>query len=264
MAGWVTGSNMTRFPRLRLSLLTAAIVGGLAAFPADSSWAEDSFTPAQRQEIVAIVRNALKTDPTILADAITAMRAETEAQQQAKGLQAVRANRAKLAGSSGDIVLGNPKGSLSVVEFYDPRCPYCRKVLPDLDKLVAAEPDLRLVEKVVPVLGPASQMEAQAIAAAGLQGGYLKLQQALMSDSQPASIARIRALATAAGLDADRLERDMKGPDVAAILHENMDLARQIGLEGTPTFLIGEKAIIPGAASFEDLKSSVDSLRKPG
>lgn len=248
------------FYRLAASgaLATLLALGGQTAAQAAP---DGGFTPAQRAEIVSIVRNALKTDPSILTDAVAAMQNKASEQKATTALEVIRHNKARFGDSTTDIVLGNPHGTLSVVEFYDPRCPYCRKVLPDLDALVAAEPQLRLVEKVIPVLGPNSVLDSQAIIAAGLQNAYKPFQQALMTDTSAPGLDRIRHAATQAGLDADRLVKDMKNPAVSAALAQNMALARSIELDGTPTFIIGDQQIIPGAVSLEDLKAAVEKLK---
>ncbi|KXV78077.1 hypothetical protein AD954_04635 [Acetobacter cerevisiae] len=224
--------------------------------------ADGSFSPAQRAEIVEIVRNALKTDPTILSDAISSLQAQASARKASSALETVRRNKAQYGESTTDVVLGNKNGKLEVVEFYDPRCQYCRKVLGDVDHLIGSEPDLRLVEKVIPVLGPNSVIDAEAIMAAGLQGKYIPFQKALMTDSSAPSLDRIRRLAQNVGLDADRLLKDMKSPAVTTALSKNLELAKAIDLEGTPTFIIGDREIIPGAASESDLKAALDRLRK--
>lgn len=251
---------MTRILPKSAGLLLLATAASIVSFT--PLRAETSFTPSQRKEIVEIVRQALKQDPSILTDAIASMRAQGEAAQQAASLQAVHDNAGKLGSANTDVVLGNPRGSVTVVEFYDPRCPYCRKVLPIIDKLVADDSDLRFVEKVIPVLGPNSQLEAQALIAAGQQNAYLKFQHALMSDSSAPSIDRIRSIAQSVGLDVTRLEKDMKDSTVIALLRDNLDLARKLGVDGTPTFIIGEKTIIPGAASEDDLKAAIAAARK--
>ncbi|NHN88391.1 thioredoxin domain-containing protein [Acetobacter sp. LMG 1627] len=253
---------MTRTHRFPVRAALLAALASASLFASFSARADDGFTAAQRQEIVEIVRSALKQDPTILGDAITAMRAQGEAAQQAASLRAIHDNAGKLETSDTDVVLGNPHGSVTIVEFYDPRCPYCRKVLPIIDKLVADEPDLRLVEKVIPVLGPNSQLEAQALLAAARQNGYMKFQHALMTNSEAPSIEHIRAVATSVGLDAARLETDMKGAEVGALLRSNLELARKVGVDGTPTFIVGEKTIIPGAASESDLRAAIAAARK--
>ena len=252
---------ITSLPRLAASgaLATLLALGGQTAAHAAS---DAGFTPAQRAEIVSIVRNALKTDPTILTDAVAAMQTKASEQKATSALDVVRRNKAQFGNSTGDIVLGNPHGTLSVMEFYDPRCPYCRKVLPDLDALVGAEPELRLVEKVIPVLGPNSVLDSQAIVAAGLQNAYKPFQQALMADTSAPGMERIRHVAAQAGLDADRLVKDMKSPAVATALAQNVALARSIDLDGTPTFIIGEQQIIPGAVSLDDLKAAVEKLKQ--
>ncbi|KXV72669.1 hypothetical protein AD952_03195 [Acetobacter cerevisiae] len=224
--------------------------------------ADGSFSPAQRTEIVEIVRNALKTDPTILSDAISSLQAQASARKASSALETVRRNKAQYGESTTDVVLGNKNGKLEVVEFYDPRCQYCRKVLGDVDHLIGSEPDLRLVEKIIPVLGPNSVIDAEAIMAAGLQGKYIPFQKALMTDSSAPSLDRIRRLAQNVGLDADRLLKDMKSPAVTTALSKNLELAKAIDLEGTPTFIIGDREIIPGAASENDLKAALDRLRK--
>lgn len=231
--------------------------GAVSAHAADSS-----FSPAQRAEIVEIVRNALKTDPTILSDAISSLQTQAAARKASSALETVRRNKAQYGESTTDVVLGNKNGKLEMVEFYDPRCQYCRKVLGDVDHLIGSEPDLRLVEKVIPVLGPNSVIDAEAIMAAGLQGKYIPFQKALMTDSSAPSLDRIRRLAQNVGLDADRLLKDMKSPAVTTALSKNLELAKAIDLEGTPTFIIGDREIIPGAASESDLKAALDRLRK--
>ncbi|MBO1324535.1 DsbA family protein [Acetobacter sp. TBRC 12305] len=255
---------MTQSPSLLSRLAAAGTLAALLAAGAPSAARADSssFTPAQRAEIVSIVRDALKTDPSILSDAVAALQSKASEQRAASALDVVRRNAPLFGDSTTDVVLGNPHGTLRVVEFYDPRCPYCRKMLGDLDALIAAEPDLRLVEKIIPILGPNSTLDAQAIMAAGQQNAYLSFQKALMTDNSAPGAERIRRVAAQTGLDVDRLERDMKSAPVATALAKNVALARSIELDGTPTFLIGGKEIIPGAVSLDELKAAVGRLKQ--
>ncbi len=220
-----------------------------------------SFTPAQRSEIVAILRNALRTDPTILGDAITALRASEQQKQQAEATGALQTNRQALSGQPGDAILGDATGDVTVVEFYDPRCPYCRKVLPDLQALLDSDHRVRLVEKLIPILGPNSVLDAQAIQAASLQGRYGAMQRALMTDSGAPGPERIRTLAASAGLDVPRLLRDMGSPAVTGVLNRNVQLAQELHLTGTPTFVIGDQEI-PGAVDLPDLRQAVAAERR--
>lgn len=254
-------------PRLLNALLAAGAMTAVATAAPGAGHAADSssFTPAQRQEIVEIMRNALKTDPTILSDAITALRNNASAAQQNAARNALESHRADLlTPAASDAILGNATGHTTVVEFYDPRCPYCRKVLPDLDRLTKEDRDLRIVEKVIPVLGHNSLIASQAMVAAFVQGGqaaYFRMQAAIMNDSVTTTTDRMRTLATQSGLNAATLASDMNSPKVTGILQANMELARAIGLDGTPTFVFNARQIIPGAVSYDELKKAIAQSR---
>ena len=259
-------------PRLLHAVLAAGVMGAMAgpvalppAYAADTD-AASSFTPAQRQEIVGIVREALKTDPTILSDAIAALRSSANAAQQNAARTALDSHRAELlAPAANDGVLGSATAHATVVEFYDPRCPYCRKVLPDLDRLTHEDTDLRIIEKVIPVLGQGSLIASQALVAAFLQGGqdaYFRMQRAVMNDSTAPTVERMRTLATQSGLNATRLAADMNSQKVTAILEANLELARAIGLDGTPTFVFNARQIIPGAVDYDALKKAIAQNRQ--
>lgn len=170
---------------MKKTLLAAVFAGflptlGHAADPASG------FTDAQRKEIVAIVRQALKADPSILRDAVSSLEADNQAKDAAEAKGAIAANQKALFNQFGDPQAGNPNGDVTVVEFYDPRCPYCRRMLPGIAQMLKKDPGVRLVFKDIPVLGPASVMESRAILAAQAQGAYLKMQTALMTNpAQP-------------------------------------------------------------------------------
>ena len=220
----------------------------------------DSFTPAQRQEIVSIVRQALKTDPSILRDAIISLRAEEEQAQASDSAAAVQRNKQALSGSPGDYIAGDPNGDVTLVEFYDPRCPYCRKAMPDIDALVAEDRRLRVVEKLIPILGPNSVLQARAIAAAGRQNKYAVLQHALMETPGQPDLDLIRAIAGRHGLDVMRLDHDMADPAIADRQQANIALATALGINGTPSFVVGNKVII-GAADPADLRRAIAAVR---
>ncbi len=252
-----------RLGLLAAGLLLAAPLSRPAGADPTPAAPPAAFSAAQRAEIVRIVRDALQSDPSILGDAIVALRASAEQKQAADADAAIKANQAALAGQTGDTILGNPNGNVTLVEFYDPRCPYCRKVLPDIDTLLEGDHQIRLVEKLIPILGPNSMLDAQAIQAAALQGRYAALQRALMEDNGPPGLDRIKAVAARAGLDVPKLARDMAAPAVMEILNRNLALAHALHLTGTPTFVAGTQ-MIPGAADLGDLKQIVAAARKPG
>jgi protein-disulfide isomerase len=244
------------FKTLRALLLAAAIPGAALAAPTPAS----SFTPAQRDEIVAIVRQALKTDPSILRDAIHTLEANDSAQeaQEARGL--IAAKQKELLNHFGDPEAGNPHGDVTVVEFYDPRCPYCRSMLPGIEAMLEKDHGVRLVYKDIPVLGPLSVLEARAILAAQAQGAYLKMQAALMKDPAQPTEATIRATASSLGLNANKLITDMNSPATTLRIKTNLALAHELELKGTPAFVIGDQ-LIPGMIDADQLAAAVADAR---
>ena len=137
-------------------LLAAALLPWPGAARADS--APPAFTAAQRAEIVAIVRDALKTDPSILRDAVMALQNDEQASKQAATQAALARLGPALVHTKGDPVGGNPDGDVTVVEFYDLRCPYCRRMLPIMADLLKRDPKIRVVYKDIPILGAPSTL----------------------------------------------------------------------------------------------------------
>jgi protein-disulfide isomerase len=244
------------FKIIRAMLLACLLPGvAFAAGPASE------FTPAQRDEIVQIVREALKTDPSILRDAIATLQAQDEAKDAAEARATIAARQKDLVNTFGDPEAGNPHGDVTLVEFYDPRCPYCRRMLAGIDALVQKDHGLRIVYKDIPVLGPASVLEARAIVAAQKQGGYLKMQAALMKDTAQPTMDGIRATATSLGLNANQLAADMNSTATTQRINNNLALARALKLQGTPAFVVGMQ-MIPGMVTEDQLEDAVSDARK--
>ena len=221
---------------------------------------DGSFTPAQRAEIVAILRDALRTDPSILRDAVGALQADESRQQAGATRDALATHRQALVGTAGDPAAGDARGRPTVVEFYDTRCPYCRRMVPVMAELVRAMPTLRVVYKDIPILGPGSTLQAKALLSALALGGdaaYLRLQDAVMKDTAAPTDATIRADAQAAGLDPDRILAGMGSPAVQARIDANLALSQALHVEGTPALVIGNQ-LIPGAIGVDDLKAAVE------
>lgn len=242
----------------RVALFAAACLTALRLSPAlaapETAASTTGFSAAQRHEIVSIIRGALKQDPSILGDALAELQKSMRNKAKGENLAALSRMHDALKAAPDYAIRGNPSGKLSVVEFYDPRCGYCRGMLETVDRFIKAEPNVRFVEKIVPVLGEKSVLEAEAILAAAQQGAYEKMKRTLMLDKTPPTIEHIREVALKIGLDAKRLEKDMHAPAIQKMLQANLAQARAIGLEGTPTFAIGTVQIIPGAVSYDELQ----------
>ena len=214
------------------------------------------FTPAQRAEIVQILRDALKQDPSILRDAVSAMQAD-EGDRQRAGAGSPRKDTLV---DPADPVGGNPKGDVTIVEFFDTRCPYCRKLEPSMAELLARDHGVRLVYKDLPILGPASVLGSKALLAAQKQGGYEKLRDAIMAAPPQTTKAMIQDAAQRLGLDWKRLEHDMDDPAIQSRINANLQLAHSIGIEGTPALVIGGD-LIPGAVDLAELRKAVTAAR---
>jgi protein-disulfide isomerase len=221
--------------------------------------AQSAFTPAQRQEVVSIIREALKKDPSILGDAFQALEANT-----VSGAQAMLTARAKdLMGNPEDGTAGNPAGDVTIVEFYDPRCTYCLQMQKVMAAVMDKDKGVRLVYKDVPVLGPASDIETRIIFAAQKQGAYQKMQSALMATPAEPDPDMLLSTAKSLGLDAQKLATDMGSPDITAHIKRNLALAHDLKLVGTPIFIVGSQVIV-GATEEADLESAVKAARKHG
>jgi len=240
---------------------TVAAVVALLLLAGPAGAEAPSFSPAQRAEIVAILRDALKTDPSILRDAVVALQQEDGIRHEAAARAAIGAAHSQLSGTTTDPIAGNPKGDVTLVEFYDVRCPYCRQMRPVFDALLAKDHNVRLVFKDLPILGPASLLGARALLAAERQGGYLKLQAALMSGAPDITEASLRTEATAVGLDWNRLSHDMADPAIQQRIDSNLALGRALNIEGTPAIVAGER-MLPGAMDLAQLQAVVAQLRQ--
>jgi protein-disulfide isomerase len=240
--------------RRSLLLATAALVLGGRTMA-------QSFTDAQRDEIIGILREALRRDPSILRDAFAAIQAAEERDRNEAQRAGIAAQRAALFDNAEDPIRGNPRGDVSIVEFFDVRCPYCKRLHEDLAELLNRDRNVRVVMKDIPILGPASVLASRALLAAQRQGKYVQLHDALMRSRGEPTEAMIRAEAQRAGLDVPRLLREMNDPAIQRQLDTNLALARTLQIEGTPALVIGD-TLIPGAVPLARLETLVAQERQ--
>ena len=245
-----------RLTALIAPILLAVAVWGTAARADDAS----GFTAAQRAEIVAVVRQALMTDPTILRDAVSALQQQEAAVKDAAASAAIDRAGPALVKTPADPIAGNPNGDVTVVEFYDLRCPYCRRMVPVLADLLRKDSNIRLVYKDIPILGPDSVLGARAVLAAQRQGGYLRMHDAIMASPPTITEDTLRQDADHAGLDWDRMQRDMADPALTARIAANIALAHDLGIDGTPVYVIGTR-MLPGAVDLAELEGAVAATR---
>jgi protein-disulfide isomerase len=222
-----------------------------------------AFTPDQRAAIVEILREALRSDPSILEDAIAALQARDAAREREAARAAIAAHRAALTQDPALPFKGAARPTAVIAEFFDYRCPHCRRMGPVVAELLRGDRDLRVVLIDLPILGPASVTAARAALAAQRQGRYVEMHDALMRLRGEPTEAEIMRIAGELRLDADRLRRDMADPGVAQRIDANLRLAQALGVQGTPAYVVGEE-IIPGAVGAEQLRAAVARARAAG
>ena len=207
------------------------------------------------------IRDYLMNNPEVIVEAMQ----RYEARQRADRVKAVRkliVERAdELLRDPATPVAGNPDGDVSLVEFFDYNCPYCRRVSPDMMKLEGSDSKLRIVYKEFPILGPNSMFAAKAALAAHRQGKYVELHRALMTGRGTVTKKSVLRTAKKLALDIRQLEKDMEDPKIDASLKRNIALAAELGINGTPAFVIG-KEIVPGAIDFAALQQLVAKARR--
>ena len=246
--------------RLKTWLPVLAVVTGATVAPGAA--AETPAAP-DKKAIREIVREYLIEHPEVLEEAMKVLRAKRQGEKRARTRAAIGKNRAALLSHPMSPVSGNPKGDVTLVEFFDYQCGYCKRSLKPVMDLLAADRRLRIVWKELPVLGPASRFAARASMAAAKQGKYLAFHKALMGARGKPSEGSVMAVARRVGLDAERLRRDMKDPAIEAYLDETYRLARKLGIDGTPAFVIGD-TLVPGAVGAARLKRLIAKARNAG
>jgi protein-disulfide isomerase len=229
--------------------------------------AAQGLTEAQRGEVVEILRRALREDPSILRDAIDALQESEERERAEAGRAAIVTQADALFRDPGAPTRGNPRGDVTIVEFFDARCGFCKQLHPSLEALIRRDGNIRVVMKDLPVLGPTSMQAARALLAAQRQGRYAALQDALLTLRGEPTEAVLRDLAQRVGLDWARLRREMDDPAIARQIEANMRLAQSLGIQGTPALVIAGAAgpagatLVPGAVDLAQLERLVAEAR---
>lgn len=253
-------------PSFRSLPVLAFALGLGVATPVLAQNAAAPFTDAQRSAIEGIIKDYLIKNPEVLQDALAeAEKRQVETQRLAQAA-ALKESRELLVNGKHDVVAGNPQGDVTLVEFFDYNCGYCKRALTDLQTLIKGDPKLKVVLRDFPVLGPDS-LEASKVALAAKQqikGDKLfDYHIRLLESRGRVNGERAIAVAKEMGLDIAKLQKDMQAPDIQAALQENVGLGDKLGLSGTPAFIIGDE-IIPGAVGVEPIRKTVAGVRQCG
>jgi protein-disulfide isomerase len=221
---------------------------------------ETTIAPAQKTEIEKIVHDYLVEHPEVIKEAIQALQAKEEQGKADAQTQAVLQSKDALFNDPGSPVVGNPNGDVTVVEFFDYHCPYCKAVAGPLQQLIEDDKGVRLVLKEFPILGQDSVLASHAALAAVSQGKYWAFHQALMEHRGPFDMDVIKTLAAKAGLDPVKLEADMGQQPIEPLISANHKLAQTLDISATPTFIIGDQ-VVEGAVPLERLKELIQKAR---
>ncbi|WP_298498496.1 DsbA family protein [uncultured Maritimibacter sp.] len=237
------------------SIKIAAITLGLTLGPFQST-AQD----LTEERIKELALQAIRENPQIIMEAVQLLEAEQAAAQADAQAEVLKNQRELLERDPNAPVLGNPDGDVTVVEFFDYNCPYCKRAMAEVQGLIAADPNVRLVYREWPILGEGSVFAAKAALAAREQGKYEEFHWALMGMQGRAEEASVLRVAEDIGLDVERLRADMDAPEIQEHIATSMRLTQALGFNGTPSFVIGDN-LIPGFVEEEHLRSAVDDTR---
>ena len=253
------------FLRSRTIPLLALAIGlaiGLTALP-QAPRAQDAANPLagmQKQAVEQLVRDYLLAHPEVVVEALQRYEQQQQALESERLKETLAASAAALTADKSDPVIGNPQGDVTLVEFFDYRCPYCKRMTDTLAELIKEDSNLRVVMKEFPILSRESVQAARAALAAERQGKYEAFHFALMENGGGFTEDEILAVAESVGLDAAKLQKDMQDPEITAVLQRTSALAESIGVTGTPAFVIGG-TMIPGATSLEALRAQIAETR---
>jgi protein-disulfide isomerase len=240
--------------RALLLVLLMLAVSGIAAH------AQNALSPEQERAVRDVLRQELKEHPELVLDAIRQLQARDRQANEDRHRDLIRLHEDEMAADSEDFVAGNPKGDVTLVEFFDYRCPYCKAMAEPLQALVKKDGKLRLVLKEFPILGPNSTLASKASIGARPQGRYLAFHEALLTHKGDLDDKAITAIARGLGIDTGKMKARAEDPQVTAKLARNLDLGRALELDGTPAFIIGD-TLIPGAVDLEMLEQAIAEAR---
>jgi protein-disulfide isomerase len=252
--------------KMKLNMVPLAVLPlaiALAAFAPAPARAQ-TFAPDQRAEIEKIVHEYLLSHPEVLQDAMAELEKRQTAEDAEKHLAAIKDNATAIFSSPRQVNLGNPQGDVTLVEFFDYNCAFCKRAMSDMLDLLKNDPKLRIVLKEFPVLGEGSVQAAQVAVAVRMQDKtgkkYLDFHTKLLGGRGPADKAHALAAARDAGFDMARIDKDLQSDEVKQTLEENLKLAEGLGLNGTPSYVLPEEVVV-GAVGLPALKGKVNTAR---
>lgn len=242
-------------------LAIAALIALAAAFAGSTTATAQSFSPAQKQEIDGLIHDYLRQHPEAVMDALKAAQQQADDAKAAAAKKMIAAKRDELLHDPNSAVAGNPHGDVTLIEFFDYRCPYCKAIEPSLEALIKEDGNLRVVYKEFPILGPTSVVASRAAIAAQRQGKYTAFHDRMMALKGNIDSDAVMKVAETNGLDLAKLKHDMNAASVGQIIQRNYALADALGIDATPALVIGDQLTM-GAVDIDGLRQLIADARK--
>lgn len=255
-ADLVTHQTETRRILSFLAALMAFFCFGSLVFAGEAGLDD----PAWRKSVEKIVEEYIRNRPEVIEQTLQALEKKREAEGQERVKAAIVAKQDELVKDPASPVSGNPAGDVTVVEFFDYRCGFCKRVAGTVTELKKQDAKVRVVYKDFPILGDESVFAAKAALAARAQGKHHALHEALLAAKTELTSAQVMKIASRVGLNTKKLALDMKSPELDAVIERNRALAKELGINGTPAFIVG-KELLPGAIELDALKEVVARAR---
>lgn len=223
----------------------------------------DAMSDAERDAFGTAIRDYLLENPQVIMEAVAVLESRDQAAQEQMDRDLIAANKADLFEDDQSWVGGNPDGDITLVEFLDYRCGYCRRAFPEVEQLIELDGNIRLVIKEFPILGEESEMASRfALATKQVAGddAYKSMHDALMSLNGPVNETSLSRLAGSLGLDADAIFAGMDSAEVDLVLAKNRDLGKRLQINGTPSFVMNDQ-MLRGYLPLDGMLEMADTIR---
>lgn len=241
------------FQKTALSVLSLAAIACISLAPA---WGADA-SALTKDQVEQIVHDYIVNNPKIIMDSVDSYMKHAQETASTEGL---KKNQSLLSKDTTSPEAGNPSGDVTVVEFFDYNCHFCKGAFPSLQALLDKDKKVRVVFKEFPILGPSSETAAKWALAAQKQKKYWEFHTAMMNNKEPIDDQLLEKVAKSVGMDVDKAKKDIGSPDILAQLSKNRSLANDLGISGTPAFIIGDQ-ISRGAIPEEQMEEDIAQAR---
>lgn len=247
--------------RTKICGLILSLIIGVFPFFAHAESPTVPPDPSFQQAVEQVVEQYIRAHPEVIENTLQALQVKREGEERERISNLIATKQAELLNDPNSPVSGNLEGDVTVVEFFDYRCGYCKRVAGAVTQLQQEDPKIRVVYKDYPILGDASALAARAALASKSQGKHQAFHEALLASEEELTQENLWAMATVVGLDVEKLKRDMESPSIQTTIERNQALARELGINGTPGFIVGTE-LVPGALGLKDLKELIGRARQ--